>query len=406
MRSDSQPHSQWAQLSIELWNLTFTSVASKASVWDSMSDLYTLPLVCKRFSDVFKQHPHLCDTVRFHSILSDDNLTALLSWIQHHGAFVRHCAVCDSPRQETVLGALLSHGAPLQTVWLNSHPRPVHTELHMIGAFRKLTHCTIDVVKIIVTDLRPMQNLPSLVDLELVNGEFENLDAAAVRLTSLRLLASRATCSSDCGCVTSLVELKLHRSKLARVHSSGIAACQSLTSLACNMGVIQAVDDARTLSFGPQGYTVPEGISSLTSLVALTFNWYVGSSHVGLHWLTSLTALQFLHAYADQSGDLLLPECISTMTTLRILSLTSEPEGKHIKPCFNWKGLVSLEDLYMKGALNVEFCDLSGLATLSNLQVVKFSGLQQTDAHMTVQLAQLAHKLGKTRPNVEFSAEL
>ena len=74
MTNKLQAQSCWSQLSIELCNAILMQVASRASVWEPMGELYKLPWVCTRFRDTFKQHSHLQSIIRLDCAPSSVNL--------------------------------------------------------------------------------------------------------------------------------------------------------------------------------------------------------------------------------------------------------------------------------------------------------------------------------------------
>ena len=80
--------------------------------------------------------------------------------------------------------------------------------------------------------------------------------------------------------------------------------------------------------------------------------------------------------------------------------------GDQVCVDFDWAGLVSLVQLHMFGNFWLtSSCELSRLALLSQLKEVVFDDFDCVDKSMTIQLAQLAYRLGMDRRDVIFKVE-
>lgn len=313
-----------------------------------------------------------------------------------------------SAQAEVVLGALLSHGASLQSISLGSSSGAVQ----LIPVLHTLRHCTLSSTSISWEedlDLGPLQALPNLEDLALANGCLKNLHAAAVHLTSLELECCSASCSQDCMCVTSLSQLNVNDTTLENFHNMGLVACCSLRSFACTFSDMTAghTMQLEDLKFRDSNtsYQVPASLTVLTSLTALEFYLSEDGPEVLLDWLTCLPALRNLSA-AVFCDSTVLPYCLTAMTNLRTLQVVADASchGEcKIKPMFDWKSLTALTSMRFSGCVRVtERFPLSDLASLTNLKVMDFGSCSRPDVSLLNQLAELAYKLGKDRPDVAF----
>ena len=255
--------------------------------------------------------------------------------------------------------------------------------------------------------LQPLKALPHLISLDLAKGQFTHVDAAAQHLTSLNLRDCKARCSEDCLCVTSLRHLHCRHSNLRRFHQQGLPACSQLESLVCESSNIRAVDGAESILFGGPDHFVPLSISALTALTSLSFCCDAEDTSIELDWLTELTALETFEA-KFQAEIVVLPECLSSLSSLRRLSVGGPEEMDDLTRVtfdFDLRHLVALEEICVHGNFDAENYGLLSLAALEKLRVVNFSGFTEPDRKMMAQIALLAYRLGKHRPDVRFIAD-
>ena len=101
------------------------------------------------------------------------------------------------------------------------------------------------------------------------------------------------------------------------------------------------------------------------------------------------------------------PESTSALTALTYLCLTaSHTEDAELRVAFDWAGLIELEALTVRGNLILtDHFELCALATLSRLKTVTFTDFSKPDKYLTGQLALLAHRLGKDRPEVSLTVK-
>ena len=72
---------------------------------------------------------------------------------------------------------------------------------------------------------------------------------------------------------------------------------------------------------------------------------------------------------------------------------------------FDFCHLVALEEICVMGNFDAEDYGLLSLAALERLRVIEFSGFTEPDRTMMAQLALLAYRLGKHRPDIRFTAD-
>lgn len=367
----------------------------------SMHELCKMPLVCRAFCRMFNQQSQLTKTVSFHDLTSI-NLDSLLAWVKKHGRQVKQ-VFADNPAVHSLdtaamLRALVSCKAPVQTLELY---KPSSAMLS-VSAFKTLTHCALRVhSKQARLDLKPLKALPCLVNLSLANGIFVYVEAA-VHLTSLYLENCTASCSQDCRCVSSLRDLDMYQASMAGFHNRGLGACSQLMSLTCTASSLAAGHawQSEDLIFHGNVHQVPVSLTALRSLTHLNFCSSAAEYEVSLDWLTCLPALQVLDA-GFYCNNVVLPSCLSMLTNLRALS--AQAYAGEVMLVFDFKALSSLTSIELCGTVRASWpCVLSDIASLADLRIVAFTHCKWAD----MGLVALAHKLGKDRLDVRFSASM
>lgn len=408
MTHNIKMHSSWADLSEEVLNLAFQQVKDNMQ---QSSDLYKLALVCTKFRDVLYHSTSMCDTVTLDK-LDSEHLLSLVKWLHRHGSHVRVLNGGEGVAVEVVLGMLLAVEAPLHTLRFQVCAQPEY----MVSAFRLLKRCSLQCADSL--NLKPLEALVSLDDLELTDGTFLSLYAAAVQLTSLRSEFAAVHSEQPCMCVTSLVQLELRYSHLHIIHGMGLCACHQLEQLCCEKSTIGANEQLQCLDFdtdAPQAPFVPAGLSALTKWTEVEFGFSFRRPELTLDWLTCLTTIQQLQvtAHAEvcmEAASIVLPPCFSSMSNLRLLWVAGakvhERQTVTIKPLFDWKALVLLECLTLLDPVRVsKQFKLSDLASLTRIQELLFIGCDRYDHELAMQLAVLSDALGKSRPDVSFKTD-
>ena len=400
MAGSTQLQSQWGQLSTELWSTVFDHLHET----QSQSAFYKLHLVCKRFCDVFHCYTHLKRSILINegTSLTTEQVLSITDWIQNNHKIVQHFTDLEGTWTRSVLLVLRSHQASLLSMAVAIR----HKAVPIVAGFKTLTDCTSRGPTGSSLDLDSLRDLSSLTALTLTHSSFTHVEAAAMMLTRLELRQCAATCSHDCMCVSSLVELELLLSNLKAFHKKGVAACTSLRRLALTKSSVKGTDAAENFNAGSLKFEVPLGVTALTNLTSIVFSCTdADGSEIALDWLTCLTNLQSLQVVS--STDLISfcegLTCLTALTELSTDVRTSVSGQDKVRVMFDWAGLVSLAQLHIQG--NVWLTDqfeLSRLTLLDKLEEVVFGRFPKPDKRMTGQLALLAHELGLNKPHVVF----
>ena len=414
------------QLSTDVWAKIFAYLKpQKDSTVHSYEDIHEqvgvpwaqteqiLRSVCKRFDEVFKQHPQLYSNLWLSRFVHARALPGLLAYIGFHSAAISQVALaCNTPFKEAVLAALVCHKAPMTTVLLN---RVDGRGVELIAAVPSITTCVLSASTHEVS-LGPLKSLPNLQQLQLGAygndhiSRFTDVDAAAVRLTQLSLTMCHATCAHGCECVTSLVALSVSFSNFERFHERGVSACSRLISLECRCSIIGAVDVAEVFetpdfdrSPASVHTLVPTSLSTLTALTSLSvFAYHPSLDHV-LDWPTQLLRLRSF-VVEDACCNLTVPPSFEALSNLTSVSFQACAEQSVATLQFQWTALVKLERLDITGT--VETCgNLKQLTSLTALKDVNVALSRHSKLPTVLDVVQLAHCLGTARPDVMFSCQ-
>lgn len=201
MDTPYRPHSQWAPLSSDIWGLIFSLMNPHLNIGLCMSapghkqrdqaSVCALQTACKKCRAAFLQHPQLQRDVLLGSNFNNSSLPNLLEWIRLHGDAVQNLgAECES---QTLMASLCMQKSCLKMVslmQLTSSILDVLTFFHTLTAFH-LMPSTGETLS-----LQKLCRLPNLTSLELLDGSFTHLDAAA-HLTWLNMFRCDALCCQD-----------------------------------------------------------------------------------------------------------------------------------------------------------------------------------------------------------------
>lgn len=402
--------SHWAEVSTEIWSTILMQVSSTSNQWHihGSNRIHKLNLVCTSLRDIIQNQACLHKQVLLPE-LSSSQVPSLLAYIHQHGHAVNQYQEnvnipATKSQSRLVLAALLASAAPLRTILL-SIP---HLVLEMVPAFKMLRRCTFLNSQMTETvNLEPLQALQNLQHLTLQYGVYDNIQAAAVQLTTLELTHCNASCMQRCQCVTSLKTLKMVYAELAGLHNDGLLACSQLEAFKCNYSYVQASSPRHSFDFCTACQQGPIGLTALTKLTRLEVQHGAkdGVSVVTLDWVAQVPSLQVLRVHVD-GEHLLLTETLSCMTN--ITSLFIKASSKHglpgcskVCPMLDWSALVSLKELRLHGTLRlVEEHRLSKLASLASLHTIEVAEGPTRGVAEVRQLAELAYMLGRDRPHV------
>lgn len=402
----------WEHLSTELWELVFSCLMT---YWDDeqyifaaaqdvhrQAGFYALRTVCKKFNFMFARTASLYRHVLLGANFDICHLPNLLQWIVKHGTLVsKLAAACGSPSLDVVLGSLFVQSSCLKLVGLEHVST---SSLHLLQTFPTITACHLQPCKGETLELQALAVLPSLACLTLIHGQFSNLNKLA-HLTLLDLDGSHAVCSADCECAESLLHLGVTNSTITRFHQHGVSACSKLTSLSCQKGAIQAVQSMANMVCDAEEFCIPSNLSLLEALTDLTV-MCPSKASMSCDWVAKLATLKCV-SITSSAGMLTFPECLSSLSSLRYLTVTSFQNKKGtVRIECDFASLVSLRRVSFAGSVSISSStNLSRLATVSHLKEVRFLRLRHCDEYTTKQLMVLSRTLGLERQQVLLSFE-
>ena len=422
-----KPRADWADLSAEIWGCIFGRLkpeftegkvlSGHYSLTECVQEFYELPRVCKRFNSIIRQSPNLHTVLFVHKSIRGSDLRSMCAYIARHCSSVQKgAAECGSPYMEAPLTALLSHEdgpSKLTTVDWSANMAGGYCQLYdsvllLVTQFTCLTACALSVNETLANeqpysfDLGALKALPHLAWLELGNGNFASLEAAA-HLTYLSLSSCNVNCGADCGFVSSLVDLYSSAAVIEDFHTHGISACCCLRKLDFADSEILAGTPAESMrTIRGEAFETPSSFARLTNLTCIEF-YHPDRSGVDAQfgWLSQLPSLRCIGIdVAEMSVE--FPESLSTLSNLTCLRVQGRFNKVQIKFSVEWARLVSLEMLEIVSG-QVRFTQtLAQLSCLARLRKVKLLHcVGSLDAITTTQIALLADSLG-ARPEVTF----
>ena len=145
---------------------------------------------------------------------------------------------------------------------------------------------------------------------------------------------------------------------------------------------------------------VPSSLSALTALTRLDLDF---PTSLVLDWVVSFSALQ---SFAVLANAVEFPHSWNNMTSLTSMVVgiccdhwsASQP---NVDFAFDWCQLSLLSRLELT-LVNLRDADMSGLATLPNLQDIVFQDVSPLDVKSASKIAMLAFKLGQHKRSVRF----
>ena len=157
--------------------------------------------------------------------------------------------------------------------------------------------------------------------------------------------------------------------------------------------------DEEYLFPGENNVSILTGLSALTALTNLVLQY---SHDMQLDWVTALSALQSLRLEASQA---VFPASWSTMTSLKTLEVEidrdGDSEGCNLFFQFDLGTLASLQRFELRFVTMLAE-NLSGLASLHNLQVVVLENVDSFGVATATEMGLLAFELGRKRQDVQF----
>ena len=368
---------------------------------------FQLPLVCRRFRDVFLGSVDLPQVLVIQQNLSESASSSLKTWLQPHAAHLQSItSLCaDNRTIETLLALLATSHLRLTSAScvINSNQ-----QLAALGCLRHLTACTLQTSLHKVAlfpgvwiqpqqptqwlDLTPLQCLPSLQSLVLKNGRFLCL-SAVTRLTSL----STFQCHVKMGYGKfdmPLEKLFISESLFTGFGSRELSSCQSLehlTLIDCSLKSAFQEQSDICISARDDKTIIPADLSEMTGLKALHVSVFGGQAKaLTLDWLYHLIHLERLKLV--HQGKLILSEGMGALSKLMSMSIdcgrkpaTGQPQpgvrvhsapvhsAPHTVLSFDWHKLGALRHLEVFGDFVVDL-KLLNLTTLRHVQSISFEG--------------------------------
>ncbi len=253
-----------------------------------------LRLVSRRFSQTFRQHLRLHQSLLVYGPLPLQHLSNLLHWIHEHAGSIENVVFSkeSSDCQGAVLAALVAARTQLLSLCLRAQSLS-GTVLSLLPSFSSLTNCAFESANGNMLRLMPLQALPSLTDLFLQGpGLFTGLHHLPY-LTSLILQDTAVGHVEDpsYSCLSTLCDLELSISALYGLDSRGLIACKALESLHCDDCTVGARDETQALVFqgNLEARYFPAAMATLTRLTHLELDIsFHGRGQIDINWIYCL----------------------------------------------------------------------------------------------------------------------
>ena len=405
-----------SQLPPELWGRIFCHIQSDIrglfgtyppnGIWEEEQKPYRqLQLVCKRFRDLFAAVPFLSEAVALpnapHTLLP-----SLLAWLRSQSSSVRILAA-EGSYLDVALASLGIPSPPLQNLiaW-----RASPKAMAILPIFMSLQSCDLSSPNTDANaplDLSPLQALPRLQQLHLSTGSFCNLHAAA-HLTSLWISSSSIVGSQqDCRFAGTLRNLNVFDSDIQGFHSSGVCACMALECLNIRDSVIGATQGNETLQLQDNNqFHIPDGITSLTSLAAVTVHPQKSAVQQSYDWLFVLTSLTALCFHLSPKASLTVPDGLSRLQRLQRFAVTAPRQEELDFPTLtlqvDWDLMLLLKQV--KFIRQIIICDrkIMQLPLVKSLVVLKLTHSVLRGKLSLQDMTRLGNSIALLNPHMTF----
>ncbi len=291
----------------ELWLKIFLLVANDGDAhmlssmqWNEaglqQTSLFKLPLVCKKFHQVFSGHySKASQNLLLRPNIPASDLPRVLAWVHKCENLVKLEANNNTHIEEMVL-AKLCYASGLRTV---DFAAVSVVQLQTLPTFRHLRTCRLSAAtSSSAVDLTPLQNLTCLEALTLEVGDFHHFP---VLLSLRRIVLADATVEASETCIfTSLLRsLQLEDSSIVNLHVNGLVACVNLQRLSCQNSSIDCMaDETSLLTANIDNCNIPSCLSALSCLTSLgiSLGKFQGGTALSEQTLSCLFDLTSLHA--------------------------------------------------------------------------------------------------------------
>jgi len=357
-----------------------------------------LPLVCRHFMDVLRQHPELPSYAVFRQKLSSTHLASLGAWLDINAPHIKSVTATSKAHaiNQQLLAAFSRPNSKLETA---SFTLTLQQHISFLGCISHLRSCTLHSADTQFLDLASLQHLPHLKDLGLMHGRFYTV-SAAVHLTQLLCRHCTVSVGSSQGSfVDTLIQLSVVNSIVTDLDYIGICACKALRDLKVDSCLIAAYEPQDRLFIRTSGsaLVIPAGMSSLTNLTHLCIAVPDSAGEqLDLTWLYGMVTLERLQL--DVSSCVTLSQELEALTRLSVLSVSC-CVGGCVTLALDWASMAALQNLAINGNFKVDL-KLLGLSNLEQLTSVSVDeGTPADDASMSA-LAIFINRLGALRPDV------
>ena len=402
----------------ELWLKIFLLVANDHDAntlssipWDEagpqQAALFKLPLVCKKFYQVFSGHySKASQNLLLGPKIPTDGHPQVLAWVHKCKNLVRLEANNNTHVAEMVLAKLcyasglrIADFADMSAVMLQTLP-----------TFRHLRTCRLSAASMSSeVDLTPLQGLTCVESLTLEAGNFNHFPVL-LSLRSISFLHAEVEACQTCIFNSLLHSLYLQDSAVNELHADGLVACVNLQDLSCeNSSIYCMVAQSSLLTADNANSNVPSCLSALSCLTSLSIT--LGELHSGtavneqtlscLFGLTSLHALA-LRFYCHAAVPTAITR-LSRLTALTIKGVESETACVPISVGFHadCARFSQLQELYL-GHMVIQFAyNVLGLTTIRSLSQVSLCQLQCQNSLSTKCLCALLCMLSRHHPAVK-----
>ena len=205
--------------------------------------LFKLPLVCKKFHQVFSGHySQVSQNLLLGPNIPANGFPQVLAWVHKCENLVRLEANNNTHIAELVLAKLCYASglriADFQVVSV--------VMLQILPTFRHLKTCRLSAASSSAVNLTPLQNLTCLETLTLELGKFNHFPVL-LSLRSIVVVEATVEASQNCIFTSLLTSLRLLNSSILELHADGLLACVSLQNLSCQNSSIHSVADEASL---------------------------------------------------------------------------------------------------------------------------------------------------------------
>ena len=344
--------------------------------------LHSLRLVCKKFDDVFKEHPELSARLFLGVSFSAKAFMSLLEWLQRDSTVVQELvATCGSVRSEATLsGAIVAANKPFHSLKRAVLHGPSDSAASMLALCTNLTSCHFEDFHIL--DLEPLQALPHLSELSLHRGFRADKVGKLANLIDLDLVYVDAHCGATAQFVHGLKRLSVNGCTIEGLHDRGIAACSDLQCLSLVGCCIPALSGqyALDMTVGNDKSSHPLSLTRhLSDLMQLTSLQLCGSVEAGFErpsvfLLTNLVCLDLKFYVDSEVIQYMLTDQLGVLHNLEHFAFSlSAPKGSTLTLEVSWHLMPLLQTVNIAATRSIFDDRILGFAKLTALKSLELN---------------------------------